>query len=167
MNRNIGTYPTSAFLSVTMLCNSRCIHCDIWKNRGLDFLPVDVYKKLPDSLEMVDITGGEPFLRPDIPEIVKTVRGACPKARILITTNGFLPAKIQKNIAAIRAADPAIAFRISLDGWEETHEKVRGIPKAFALVQETLGILKKAGVVDIGLTFTLMTVNRHELRTVF
>ncbi|MCL4200798.1 4Fe-4S cluster-binding domain-containing protein, partial [Patescibacteria group bacterium] len=78
--------PKSAFISVTLLCNSRCIHCDIWKNRGLDFLPVSIYKKLPTSLEMVDITGGEPFLRNDIPEIVRIIRKRCPKARILITT---------------------------------------------------------------------------------
>jgi len=162
-----STGPTSAFLAVTMLCNSRCIHCDIWKNKGLDFLPVSVYRKLPSSLEMVDITGGEPFLRNDIPEIVREVKTACPKARILITTNGFLPEKIQKHIDAIIAADPAIAFRLSLDGWGKTHETVRGIPRAFDKVMETIRILKRAGVTDIGLTFTLMKINQKQLRMVF
>lgn len=159
--------PTSAFLSVTMLCNSRCIHCDIWKNKGMDFLPVEVYKKLPASLEMVDITGGEPFLRNDLPEIVATVRKACPNARILITTNGFLTQKIQKYADEIIRADPDIAFRLSLDGWGDTHEKVRGIPHAFDKVMATIQVLKTAGVKDIGLTFTLMKINQHELRTVY
>lgn len=150
-----------------MLCNSRCIHCDIWKNKGMDFLPVALYKKLPASLEMVDITGGEPFLRNDLPEIVAAVGSACPKARILITTNGFLPQKIQKYIGAIVRNDPKIAFRLSLDGWGETHEKVRRIPRAFEKVMESVSILKRAGVTDIGLTFTLMKINRHELRKVY
>lgn len=167
MNTMSTTLPKSAFISVTMLCNSRCIHCDIWKNKGMDFLPVSVYQKLPSSLEMVDITGGEPFLRNDIPDIVRTVRAACPKARILITTNGFLPQKIQKYIGAIVEADPKIAIRLSLDGWGKTHEKVRGIPHAFDKVMETITIAKKAGVKDIGLTFTLMKINQHELTTVY
>lgn len=159
--------PTSAFISVTMLCNSRCIHCDIWKNKGMDFLPVELYRKLPSSLKMVDITGGEPFLRNDIPQIVSIVRETCPKARILITTNGFLPEKIQKYIGDIVSADPNIAFRLSLDGWGKTHEKVRGIPKAFDKVMKTIVILQDAGVKDLGLTFTLMDVNKHELRRVY
>lgn len=167
MNTDVHPMPTSAFLSITMLCNSRCIHCDIWKNKGLDFLPVEIYRRLPASLEMVDLTGGEPFLRNDIPEIVHAIRQTCPKARILITTNGFLPAKIKKYIGAIVAADPNIAFRMSLDGWGKTHEKVRGIPNAFEKVMATVDILKGAGVTDIGLTFTLMKINQHELKTVF
>lgn len=167
MNTPSAQMPTSAFLSVTMLCNSRCIHCDIWKNKGADFLPVDVYRKLPSSLTMIDLTGGEPFLRNDMPDIVRTVRTTCPKARILITTNGFLPQKIQKYAGAIVAADPKIAFRLSLDGWGKTHEKVRGIPNAFGKVMETIGILKTQGVRDIGLTFTLMKINQHDLRTVY
>ena len=161
------TLPTSAFISVTMLCNSRCIHCDIWKNKGMDFLPVSLYKKLPPSLEMVDLTGGEPFLRNDLPEIVAAVRASCPKARILITTNGFLPQKIKKYAPFIVKNDPRIAFRLSLDGWGITHEKVRRIPHAFEKVMESVAILKSAGVKDIGLTFTLMKINQHELKTVY
>lgn len=161
------TLPTSAFIAVTLLCNSRCIHCDIWKNRGMDFLPTDIYKKLPSSLEMVDITGGEPFLRNDLPEIVKVIRNTCPKARILITTNGFLPEKIKKFTPMIVKSDPAIAFRLSLDGWGKTHEKVRGIPDAFGKVMKSVAILKECGVRDIGLTFTLMELNRKELKTVY
>lgn len=159
--------PTSAFVSVTMLCNSRCIHCDIWKNKGLDFLPVEFYRKLPPSLTMVDITGGEPFLRNDLPEVVAAIRDTCPKARILITTNGFLPQKIKKYVGAIVRNDPRIAFRLSLDGWGKTHEKVRRIPNAFEKVMESVSILKAAGVRDIGLTFTLMKINQTELSTVY
>lgn len=159
--------PTSAFIAVTMLCNSRCIHCDIWKNRGNDFQPVDVYKKLPPSLRMVDITGGEPFLRPDIPNIVQTIRRHCPKARILITTNGFLPKTIEKYARKITTIDPDIAIRISLDGWKKTHEKVRRIPQAFEKVEQSIEIFRNAGVRDIGLTFTLMHINKHELRDVY
>lgn len=159
--------PTSAFLSVTLLCNAQCVMCDIWKNRGMDFTPLDVYEKLPDTLEMVDLTGGEPFLRPDMAAVVAAVRKSCPKARILITTNGFLHHSIEKQIDAVLAADPNIAFRISMDGGITMHEKIRRVPNAYKKVLHTIDILKQKRVVDIGIIYTLMKQNKHELKDIY
>jgi Fe-coproporphyrin III synthase len=160
-------YPTSAFLSVTLLCNARCVMCDIWKNRGMDFTPLEVYERLPSSLRMVDLTGGEPFLRPDMAKVVATVRKSCPKARILITTNGFLHHNIEKQIDAILVADPKIAFRISMDGGAHMHEKIRRVPQAYEKVLHTISMLKRKGIVDIGIIYTLMKQNRYELKDVY
>lgn len=159
--------PKSAFLAVTLLCNSRCVMCDIWQNKGRDFLPLDVYRRLPDSLEMIDITGGEPFLRNDIPELVAVLKETCSRARILITTHGFMTDKIQSQIVAILKADPDIAFRISLDGLGKMHEEIRRIPDAFQKVMATLRMLRGAGVRDLGVIFTLMDMNKHQLREVY
>ena len=164
---NTTKFPTSAFLSVTLLCNARCVMCDIWKNRGMDFTPLEVYDKLPSSLEMVDLTGGEPFLRPDMAKVVRAVRKSCPKARILITTNGFLHHNIEKQLDDILVADPKITFRISMDGGATMHEKIRRVPKAYEKVIHTIDILKKKGVIDIGIIYTLMKQNKHELRDVY
>lgn len=164
---NSQNLPTSAFLAVTLLCNARCVMCDIWKNRGMDFTPLDVYKKLPASLEMVDLTGGEPFLRPDMAKVVSAVRRSCPKARILITTNGFLHHNIEKQLDDILIADSKIAFRISMDGGATMHEKIRRVPNAYEKVVHTIEILKKKGVVDIGIIYTLMKQNKHEMRDVY
>ena len=160
-------YPTSAFLAVTLLCNARCVMCDIWKHRGIDFLTPDVYKKLPPSLTMVDLTGGEPFLRPDMASVVRVVKDSCPRARILITTNGFLHHSIEKQIDDIVDADPNIAFRLSLDGGPEMHEKIRRIPQAFQKVTHTIDLLKRKRVKDIGIIYTLMKQNKHEMEQVY
>lgn len=160
-------HPTSAFLAVTLLCNARCVMCDIWKNRGLDFTPIDVYRKLPSSLEMIDLTGGEPFLRPDLAQVVAIVRQTCPKARILITTNGFLHKNIEKQTDDILSADPKIAFRLSLDGGQDMHEKIRNVPQAYEKVIYTIDLLKKIGVKDLGIIYTLMAQNKHELKDVY
>ena len=159
--------PRSAFLAVTLLCNSRCIHCDIWKNKGLDYLPLDIYRRLPASLTMIDITGGEPFLRPDIPELVSVLRQTCPRARILITTHGFMNSKIGDQIEAILRADPSIAVRVSLDGLGEVHDEIRGIPGGYEKVEATLRRLRQAKVKDLGIIFTLMKRNQHQLREIY
>ena len=57
--------PTSASLAVTLRCNSRCVICDIWKRKNRQELSPVIYKKLPQGLKNIDITGGEPFLRND------------------------------------------------------------------------------------------------------
>jgi len=141
--------------------------CDIWKNKKKDLISPEIYKKLPKSLRMIDITGGEPFLRNDIVEIVKVLKETCPRARLLITTNGFLPQKIKKQLPEIIRVDSKIAFRVSLDGLGKMHEKVRRVPQALEKVMETIEILKQGRVKDIGIIFTLMKVNSNQLRKVY
>ncbi len=159
--------PKSAFIAVTLLCNSKCVMCDIWQNKGLDFLPLSVYEKLPSSLEMIDITGGEPFLRDDLPQIVRVLKKTCPKARLLITTHGFMTAKIKAQVGDILREDPRIAFRVSVDGIGKVHEEIRRIPQAFDKINETLEVLKTAGVKDLGIIFTLMKQNQDQMRDVY
>lgn len=164
--RNLMTKPTSAFVAVTLCCNSRCVMCDIWRNKKREFLDLEICKKLSSSLENIDITGGEPFLHPDLPEIVKTLREACPRARLLITTNGLLPEKINKVTQEMLCWDKNLVFRVSLDGWGRTHDKVRGIPGAFQKAIESIKILKNLGVRDLGIIFTLMKLNINDLNKI-
>lgn len=154
-------------LAVTFLCNSHCVHCDLWKTRGEKFLSTDVYRKLPRGLRRIDLTGGEPFLRPDVPEIVAILRQTTPQARLLITTHGFMVDKIAEQLDAILAADPEIAFRVSLDGLGEMHDRVRGITGAFGKATTTLRNLKQRGVKDVGIIHTLLDVNRGQLANVY
>lgn len=158
--------PLSTFIAVTLSCNSRCKMCDIWKNKTHNFMDPEICKKLPNSLKMVDITGGEPFLHPNLLEIVKNIKNACPKAKILITTNGLLPEKIKYDAKKILAIDNKSALRISLDGWAKTHDMTRGIPGSFQKVLETIRILKKLQVKDLGIIFTLNKKNKGQVKKV-
>ncbi|MBN2566251.1 MAG: radical SAM protein, partial [Candidatus Eisenbacteria bacterium] len=77
--------PIGCVVAVTYRCNARCAVCDIWKSPSdpaAELAPED-YAWLPDSLRSVNISGGEPFLRDDLPGVVSFVARACPKARIV------------------------------------------------------------------------------------
>lgn len=158
------TYPISAFLSVTLRCNSRCLHCDIWKSKKDEPKSLEIYKKLPISLRMIDITGGEPFLRDDLVKLVGMIKKTCPRARLLITTNGLLPAVIIKQAPQLLQLDPKMAFRVSLDGMKTVHDEIRGVPGAFKKAVKTLNVFKKLRVKDLGIIFTLMELNKKEIR---
>ena len=69
--------PTDINILLTNLCNAKCVHCDIWKNKGKDDTPsVEQYKEMLSQLRRwlgpvhVVFTGGEALLRPYTPEIV-------------------------------------------------------------------------------------------------
>lgn len=154
---------TNAIIAVTLNCNSRCIMCDIWKNRIKDELLPEDYLKLPSTLTDINITGGEPFLRYDLPEIIKNIKTAAPRARLVLNTNGFLTNRISQMLKKILITDPNFGIRISLDGTKETHNKIRGIPNGYDKAMATLDMVRKLGVKDIGISFTLGNYNIEEL----
>lgn len=158
-------FPKTAFIAITSRCNSRCKMCNFWKQKGND-LPISVLSKLPSSLKSIDITGGEPLLRKDLPQIVKVIKKSCPMARILITSNGLLPQEVKKSVPDLLKIDKNIAFRISLDGWGKTHDLIRGVPNAFRKAQQTLLVLKRFGIKDLGIIYTLLKDNVADLEKI-
>lgn len=165
--KHAPTAPVDAVIGITYNCNSRCIMCDIWKMDPHELLQIDDFKKLPTTLKDVNISGGEPFLHKNIIEIVKTVHERVPKARIVISSNGFSTKLIEMRIKEILKFVPDIRVGISIDGMQEMHDKVRGIPNGFNKCMETVDMLKRVGVKNIRLAFTVMTVNVDHLPKVY
>ena len=154
-------------IATTYQCNSRCSFCNIWrKKETYSCLPAD-YHNLPQNLKSVNLSGGEPFLRSDLADIVQVIKNRCPKASLIISTNGFCPHQIKEQIPVILKADPNIGIAVSLDGFKEVHEKLRGLPGGFDLSLESLHNLKQAGVKNIKLAFTLGPDNVAELPKIY
>jgi len=161
------SFPTNAIIAITYRCNSRCLTCDIWKKKPRKEVSPSLYKKLPSSLKDINLTGGEPFLRNDLPEIVRMIKKTCPYARIIINTNGLLPQKIITITQEILKIEPRVALRISLDGLNKTHDKMRGIKGAFQKALATIEGLKKTTIKDLGISFTLTNQNTDQLLKVY
>ena len=155
-------------LAITYKCNSRCVMCDIWKreDHSSEITPNDILN-LPNDLEDINISGGEPFLRADLPEIIMSIRKACPKARIIISSNGFATDLIVRQMKKIAEIYPEIGIAISIDGIGEEHEKVRGINGGYASVLNTIQELKKIKIKNIKIGFTLGDYNIGELKKVY
>lgn len=158
-----ATHPKDAVVAVTYLCNSRCTMCDFWKETRQPTVTLADYAKLPPTLRDINISGGEPTLHPQLVDIVRTLRRACPKAQITISTNGFLTSLITKRIAEIQTFYPEIGVRISIDGVGEKHEEIRRIPHGYAKCLATLRALKAQGVANLGIAFTMTNDNIDHL----
>lgn len=134
-------------LSVTDRCNMKCKICNIWKKPKTelslnDFKPI--FRKFR-NLNWVSFTGGEPFLRNDLVDIVYLALEECPGLHtISIPTNGFFTKKILKDTKKILKSDiPSLYVSISLDGLEYIHDSIRGAKGSFKKAVNTFKLLKK------------------------
>jgi len=158
--------PTNAIIAVTLNCNSKCVMCDIWKNRIKNELKPKEYLNLPPGLKDINITGGEPLLRKDLPEIIESIKVKSPKAKLILNTNGYLPKIIQKKIPQILQIDPNFVVRVSIDGWKQTHDNIRRIPNGFNKILKSIKILKRSEVKDLGISFTIIEQNYKDLEKI-
>jgi MoaA/NifB/PqqE/SkfB family radical SAM enzyme len=177
----LATVPRSLTVTITRRCNSRCIMCNIWRlGRQQEELPLNVITQFLDNplfskLVELDLTGGEPFLRQDLPELIKYISSRKDKSLISLRTvalasNGLLPEVVVRVVEEILAAIQGkfdLAMICSLDGLGEAHDRVRGIPGAFQKVQETLKGLQKIKANNpnfwLGIKTTILPVNWNQI----
>ena len=143
---------------VTYRSNARCNMCNRYKapSDPSEELTVDVIRKLP-PMYFTNITGGEPFIREDLPEIVRELRKK--SDRIVISTNGFFTDRI----IALCKEFPDIGIRISIEGLEKTNNEIRGLPDGFRRGYTTLRKLVKMGMKDVGFGMTVQDRNAKDL----
>ncbi len=159
--------PIDCVLGLTYRCNSRCVMCDIWKIKDYPELSLEQFEKLSDSLRDINLSGGEPFLRNDLPEIVKILKQKCPHARMVISSNGFATDLIIKQMKEILKIKKDIGVAISIDGLDSIHDEFRGIPGGFDKAINTVKELQKLGMTNLRLGFTVMEKNINQMSKVY
>lgn len=151
--------PITLSYSVTAACQSRCKTCQIGAmfcqdpTRAKQDLKLEEIEKIFASMKPVyffNISGGEPFLRKDLPDIVRL---ACKylKPRVVHTpTNAILTDRIieytERILQIIRKEyDPTVPFTVkpSIDGIGERHDEIRGVKGNFEKLLKTIEGLKK------------------------
>jgi len=128
---------------VSFACNARCIMCDSWRKPGTNELTLaeieGIFRQLP-PMDAVRLTGGEPFVRKDLPEIVALAETHLKPLAVHITSNGFMTGRIVEFCEQRRQHRP-LHLLISLDGVEAKHNEIRGIDTAWKKTMATLEAL--------------------------
>lgn len=154
-------------IAVTYRCNSRCQMCHIWKQTDHQQFDLAELHYLPKKLIDINLTGGEPFLRPDLADIIKLLKEQSPSASVIISSNGFATETIDRQIREILKINPDVGVAISVDGIGKVHERIRGISGGFGRVKETIQRLRQRGVKKLRVSFTLGDYNVNELKKVY
>jgi MoaA/NifB/PqqE/SkfB family radical SAM enzyme len=161
-------------IRVTRKCNSRCLICHLWKTRfaGTE-AEASQYEKLFSraefrEIEEIFISGGEPFVRKDLIQVIETILGVLPKVkRFRLTTNGTYPEKAKELFKKLtnhyRIED--LNLSVSLEGDRKVNKKIRGID-SYDSALSTIKLCRKAspGLYTMILTtLTRFNCNRKSL----
>lgn len=150
--------PTDVSIITTYRCPMRCKMCNIWKNPtdSKEEITARDLEMLPD-FKFVNITGGEPFVREDLDEIVEVMFRKSP--RIVISTSAWYDDRI------LRLAEkfPHIGIRVSIEGMQQKNDELRGREGGFEKGVRTLRALKEMGVKDIGFGITVSNHNSADM----
>ena len=175
--------PQALSIEITQRCISRCIMCNIWKSREVD-LPVEDWLRLLCSpffsdLREIDLTGGEPFLREDLLELIDGLSrlkdGYLGRIKsVAITTNGFLTHRIlkstEKMIEKLVPKEIDLVMVLAMDGIGGIHDEIRNYRDAWTKVHQSIQDLRHLRAITenlvIGLKTTVLPQNVDQLEKV-
>lgn len=159
MKKLLNQFPTDASIILTYRCQMRCKMCGIWQH------PTDKEKEitakelrmLPERFKFINLTGGEPFLRDDLEDIIRVLS---PKAkRIVVSTSGWHYERIMEIVLRFKN----VGVRVSIEGLSQKNDELRGREGGFDRGMKTLLGLQRAGIKDIGFGITVSNHNSEDM----
>lgn len=171
--------PSSVLLATTYMCNSRCRICNIWKRyhdnhtsikNELTLDEFTTFVEKNNFLTKIAITGGEPFLRKDLYDIVLFLDKKGYNTDIL--TNGIFLNKIKRDETKILqnlSGGIPHSFSVSFDGLGPTHDHLRGMHglfnRAVILLKWAMKQKKKYDFLSVSVSHTITESNYKELNS--
>jgi len=150
--------PITLTFSVTAACQSLCKTCQIGKlhrqnpQRAKEDLTLEEIEKIFRGMGHIyffNISGGEPFLRKDLPQIVALACKYLKPGIVHIPTNALAPKRIEELTIEILqvmkelAPKAPLTVKPSIDGIGERHDEIRGVKGNFEKLEETISRLKE------------------------
>ncbi|MFH2145717.1 MAG: glycosyltransferase [Candidatus Omnitrophota bacterium] len=143
------SHPKNLILFITNKCQLSCKFCFYEKNRNMQsremsLREINLIANELRNIFHITITGGEPFLRKDIPLICKAFLKNSTLNFITIPTNGFSSKTIYKTTEKIlNISRKNLKICISIDGLSKNHNQLRNSNYSFNKAVTTLQLLKK------------------------
>lgn len=154
------------WLNITYKCNLRCKHCHSSFGTPLqnELTTEEITTVIQDISKFKDcrlfISGGEPFCRPDIMEILKIAAHYFPD-RTMFVTNGTLITEEQADVLA----ELPVKMQVSLEGPDpESNDFIRG-KGVFNKAVDTIRMLKSKGITPV-VRMTLLKTNLHKIEDI-
>ena len=145
--------PTVLIYNCTFVCDARCEMCGNWKmgdrksDMTLGQLDGAMAHDFWGAVENLNISGGEPTTRNDLPEMVEMFHRHLPRMRkIGINTTGLTPHRaipmLTRIVKFCAEKDLLISIRVSLDGIGDVHDQVRAVKNGFDKASKTIDAMQ-------------------------
>ena len=166
--------PSFLVLFINSICNMQCEHCFYWTslNKKDDMSKAEIFalSRSLGRIENLNLSGGEPFLRPEFGEICRQFIQFNGVRQIYVPTNGYFTDRTVKQVTeTLKEKDlDLFVVELSLDGMPAFHDKFRVARHAFAKAMQTYDALVKIQERDPRLRIhcisTATNVNMDEIR---
>ena len=173
--------PTVLIYNCTWVCDARCTMCNNWKwgDRKSDMTLAQVEPVMNHefwgAVENLNISGGEPTTRNDLPELVEMFQRHLPRLRkIGINTTGLTPHRaipmLTRIVKFCAAHDLPISIRVSLDGIGDIHNQdrnvKRGFDKALQTIEAMQALAKEHSNFQFGIAATIFATNLQDAENI-
>ena len=173
--------PTVLIYNCTWVCDARCTMCSNWKwgDRKSDMTLAQLEGVMASpfwgAVENLNISGGEPTTRTDLPEMVEMFARHLPRLRkIGINTTGLTPQRaipmLTRIVEFCATKGILVSIRVSLDGIGDVHNQVRavkrGFDKACRTIEAMQALAKKHDHFQFGLAATIFATNMADAENI-
>ena len=168
--------PSRLIFYVTNQCNAKCNHCffsgHLNRDRGGGSLSLEEIERFAGSLKTrlrsLNLTGGEPVLRPDFADICRVFSERNRTEKITFPTNGLLPDRMASTVREVLEGTRLnVNAQVSLDGLRKTHDEMRGVKGAFDRALATVEALKSLTPHrNMNNLSVITTITRHNYREI-
>ncbi len=162
-----GKSPPNLIFFVTSACACRCRFCfyldrirDHDPARELSVEEIETFARSYGPMRILSISGGEPFLRPDLDRILE-IFAVYGRPRVIdLPTSGIQPEEMERVLGKFCRAHPGILvnLQISVDGPPAVHEEIRGVPGLYAKARESARRAERLAVALPNLKRAIVTV---------
>jgi sulfatase maturation enzyme AslB (radical SAM superfamily) len=173
--------PTVLIYNCTWVCDAKCTMCNNWKwgDRKSDMTLAQLEPVMNSpfwgAVENLNISGGEPTTRLDLPEMVELFQRHLPRLRkIGINTTGLTPARaipmLTRIVKFCAEKDLLISIRVSLDGIGDVHDQVRAVKNGFDKASKTIeamqALAKEHQNFSFGIASTIFAKNLEDAENI-
>jgi MoaA/NifB/PqqE/SkfB family radical SAM enzyme len=173
--------PTVLIYNCTWVCDARCTMCSNWKwgDRKSDMTLAQLEPVLDTpfwgAVENLNISGGEPTTRNDLPEMVELFHRHLPRLRkIGINTTGLTPHRaipmLTRIVQFCESKGILISVRVSLDGIGDVHNQVRSVKQGFDKAQKTIeamqALSREHATFSFGIASTIFATNLQDAENI-
>jgi len=162
--------PVNVVISTNFRCNFRCATCNVYE-RKVKELEADEWGKVFASLgkapTWMTFSGGEPFLRGDLPDIILSAIHHCQPAVVNIPTNGWFTDRVVRGVERICTGSPdtQLVINLSIDHHvPERHDEIRGAPGSWPRLMATMEGLRALNLpnLTVGVHTVVSNQNEHD-----
>jgi len=173
--------PTVLIYNCTWVCDARCTMCNNWKwgdrksDMTLEQLEPVLNHPFWGAVENLNISGGEPTTRNDLPQMVEMFHRHLPRLRkIGINTTGLTPHRaipmLTRIVEFCAGKGILISIRVSLDGIGDVHNQVRDVKRGFEKASQTIeamqALSKRHDNFQFGIASTIFATNMEDAENI-